>query len=132
MEGKLQQGSRTEGASRGSARTRGLVLGLAGGVPLGAVMHYLIGAALGVIFGVAVTRIPAFRLSSFKKGLGLGILYTEIISLPILVLPPIILDWAAPEAAWWFGFSFVMHAIWGVVLGGVVAYGLRSTRQDGE
>ncbi len=49
--------------------------------------HYLIGAALGVLFGAAVTRIPALRLGSVKKGVGLGILYTEIISLPILVLP---------------------------------------------
>jgi hypothetical protein len=100
-------------------------IAVSGGVLLGAVLHYLIGAALGVIFGAAVTRIPRLRLTSIKKGLGLGILYTEVISLPILVLPPIILGWAAPEAAWWFGFSFMMHAIWGSVLGGIVAYGLR-------
>jgi hypothetical protein len=100
-------------------------IGVAGGVALGAVLHYLIGAALGVLFGAAVTRIPAFRLGSIRKGVGLGILYTEIISLPILVLPPIILKWPAPEAVWWFGFSAVMHAIWGSVLGGIVAWGLR-------
>jgi hypothetical protein len=100
-------------------------IGVAGGVLLGAVLHYLIGAALGVLFGAAVTRIPALRLSSLKKGLGLGILYTEIISLPILVLPPIILQWPASDAAQWFGFSFVMHAIWGATLGTIVAWGLR-------
>jgi hypothetical protein len=175
MDGKLEQASDAEGASANSVRTRGLILGLAGGVaatividlvtvavlplmgmpaeggfsvigdtaagflalfgiavaggvPLGAVLHYLIGAVLGVIFGAAVTRIPRLRLTSIKKGLGLGILYTEIISLPILVLPPIILGWAGPEAVWWFGFSFMMHAIWGTTLGVIVAYGLRSTR----
>jgi len=179
MEGKLQQASDAEGASANSVRSRGLILGLAGGVAatividlitagvmplmglpadrgfavigdtaagflalfgipvaggvlLGAVMHYLIGAALGVLFGAAVTRIPRLRLTSIKKGLGLGILYTEFISLPILVLPPIILGWTAPVAAWWFGFSFMMHAIWGAVLGGIVAFGLRSARQEGE
>jgi hypothetical protein len=100
-------------------------IAVAGGVALGAVFHFLIGAALGVLFGAAVTRISAFRLGSIKKGVGLGILYTEIISLPILVLPPIILKWPAPEAAQWFGFSFVMHAIWGSVLGAIVAWGLR-------
>jgi hypothetical protein len=101
---------------------------VAGGVPLGVVLHYVIGAALGVLFGAAVTRIPALRLNSIKKGVGLGILYAEIISLPIVVLPPIILKMAAPEAAQWFGFCVVMHAIWGAVLGSVMAYGLRRGR----
>lgn len=101
-------------------------LDVAGGVPLGAVLHFLVGLALGVIFGAAVTRVDALRLSSIKKSLGLGILYTEVISLPILVTPPLILKWAGAAAAQWFGFSFVMHAIWGVVLGLVVRYGLRS------
>jgi hypothetical protein len=96
---------------------------------LGAVLHYLIGAALGVLFGAAVTRIEALRLTSIKKAVGLGILYTEFISLPILVLPPIVLQWAAPEAVRWFGFSFMMHGIWGTVLGAILAYGLRSERR---
>jgi len=99
-----------------------------GGVPLGVVLHYLIGLVLGFIFGAGVTRINALRLNSTKKGVGLGILYTEVISLPILVLPPIILKWTVSSAAQWFGFSFVMHAIWGIVLGFVVSYGLRSAR----
>jgi hypothetical protein len=101
---------------------------IAGGALLGGVWHYLIGAALGVLFGWAVTRIPALRLGSLKKGVGLGILYAEIISLPIVLLPPIILKMTTPEAAQWFGFCVVMHAIWGAVLGAVVAYGLRRER----
>jgi hypothetical protein len=107
-------------------------IGVAGGVPLGAAFHYLIGAALGVLFAAAVTRIPALRLGSIKKGVGLGILYTEIISLPILVLPPIILNWGAADAVQWFGFSVVMHAIWGAVLGAIVAWGLRRQRSNGS
>jgi hypothetical protein len=98
---------------------------VAGGVPLGAVVHFLTGLALGVIFGAAVTHFQALRLNSMKKGLGLGILYTEVISLPILVMPPIILKWTASTATQWFGFSFVMHAIWGIVLGLVVSYVLQ-------
>ena len=99
---------------------------VAGGVLPGVAWHYVIGLALGVIFGAAVTRVDALRLGSIKKSLGLGILYTEVISLPILVTPPLILKWTASTAAQWFGFSFVMHAIWGIVLGLVVRYGLRS------
>jgi hypothetical protein len=100
---------------------------VAGSVPLGIVLHYLIGLTLGVIFGAGVTRIGAFRLNSVKKSVGLGILYTEIISLPLLVMPPIILSWTLSEAAQWFGFAFVIHALWGIVLGVGVRYGLRSS-----
>jgi hypothetical protein len=99
---------------------------VAGGVPPGVVWHYLIGLALGVIFGAAVTRFDALRLNSMKKGVGLGILYTEIMSMPFLVMPPIILKWTASATAQVFGFYFVMHAIWGILLGVVVSYGLRS------
>ena len=105
-----------------------LGIDVAGGVLLGLVWHYLIGFALGVIFGAAVTRIDALRLNSMKKGVGLGLLYTEVISLPILVLPPIILKWTASETAELLGFYLIMHAMWGIILGVVVSYGLRSAR----
>jgi hypothetical protein len=51
---------------------------VAGGVPLGVLLHYLIGLALGALFGAAVTRIDALRLNSIKKSVGLGILYPEV------------------------------------------------------
>ncbi len=105
---------------------------VAGGVLPGLVWHYLIGRALGVIFGAAVTRIDALRLNSMKKGVGLGILYAEVISLPLLVMPPIILKWTASEAAQLFVFYLVMHAIWGMLLGVAVSYGLRSTNEAGR
>lgn len=100
-------------------------LDVAGGVPPGVAWHYLIGLALGVIFVAAVTRFDALRLNSMKKSVGLGILYTEIMSLPFLVMPPIILKWTASATAQMLGFFFVMHAIWGILLGVVVSCGLR-------
>jgi hypothetical protein len=99
---------------------------VAGGVPPGVAWHYLIGLAFGVIFGAAVTRFDALRLNSMKKGVGLGLLYTEIMSMPFLVMPPIILKWTASTTAHMLGFYFVMHAIWGILLGAVVSYGLRA------
>ena len=99
---------------------------MAGGVPPGVAWHYLIGLALGVIFGAAVTRFDALRLDSMKKGVGLGILYTEVMSIPMLVMVPIMLKRTASDTAGLFGFFFVMHAIWGILLGVVVSYGLRS------
>lgn len=105
---------------------------VAGGVALGLVLHYLIGLALGVLFAAAVNRIDALRLNTVRKSLALGVLYTEAISLPIVVTPPLILRWSTPDAIQWFGFSVVMHMIWGLVLGYVVSRGLRSATEVGQ
>lgn len=103
-------------------------IAMADGVPLGAVMHYLLGLVLGGIFGAAVSQIAALQGGTMKKGVLLGILYIEVISQPIAATAPIILKMRAVETLQWFGVSFVMHLIWGVVLGLVVTYGLRATR----
>jgi len=95
-------------------------LAIAGGVPLGLVVHYLTGIWLGVIFGAVVSHSDALRVDSVKKGAGLGILYTEVVSLPILATAPIILKMTASDAVQWFGVSFVMHLVYGMVLGIVV------------
>jgi hypothetical protein len=99
-----------------------LGLEVPGGVWPGVILHYLIGCALGALFAAATGAVSAFRLTSIKRGIGLGVVYTEVISLPILVTPPLILDWSRADALQWFGFSFLMHAIWGTVLGAIVAY----------
>jgi hypothetical protein len=99
---------------------------VAGGVPAGLVWHYLIGLAFGVIFVTAVTRFDALRLTSMKKGIGLGIVYTELMSIPMLVQVPIFLKQTASDTAGLLGFFLVMHAIWGLLLGVIVSYSLRS------
>jgi hypothetical protein len=53
-------------------------------------------------------------------------------SIPMLVLVPIILKWTASDTARLFAFFFVMHAIWGFSLGIVVIYGLRSAMATGQ
>ncbi len=96
------------------------------GVLPGVVWHYLIGFALGAIFGAAVTQFDALHLASMKKGVGFAILYTEVISIPMLVQVPMFLKQTESDTAGLLGFFLVMHAIWGLLLGGVVSYGLRS------
>jgi hypothetical protein len=97
---------------------------MAGGVPLGAAAHYLIGPVVGAIFGAAVAQVDALRVDILKKGVVLAVLYVEILGQPILATTPILLKMTAPETLQWFGVSFVMHLIWGVVLGVAVSYGL--------
>lgn len=105
---------------------------IVGGVPLGALVHYLLGLVLGAIFGAAVSQVDALRVRSTKKGVVLGILYIELMSQPILATAPIILKMTASETLQWFGVSFAMHLIWGVVLGAVVSYGLRAASSVGK
>jgi len=98
----------------------------AGGMPLGALLHYLIGPAFGALFGALVSRVAVLRLDSRKKAVGLGILYVEIMSQPLLAAAAWVLHMTAAETAQWFGISFVMHLVYGLVLGLVTHYGLRA------
>jgi hypothetical protein len=103
-----------------------LGIDVAGGFPLGAAMHYLLGLGLGGAFGAAVSRVDALRPDTLKKGVVLAVVYIEILSQPILATSPILLNMTASETLQWFGVSAAMHLIWGVVLGAVVSYGLHS------
>jgi hypothetical protein len=101
------------------------ILGIetAGGVSLGVATHYVVGPVVGIIFGAIVARAAAFRVDSVKKGVLFAVLYIEILSQPILATTPILLKMTTPEALQWYGGSFVMHFIWGIVLGLVEYYG---------
>jgi hypothetical protein len=94
---------------------------ITGGVQLGVAGHYLIGPALGAIFGVIVDQIGMLRLDTTKKLVVLAIVYIEIVSQPILAMTPLLLKMTASETVQWFGESFVMHLMWGIVLGIVVS-----------
>jgi hypothetical protein len=103
-----------------------LGIDMAGGFPLGAAAHYLLGLVLGAAFGAGVSRIDALRTDTVKKGVMLAVVYIEVLSQPILATSPIILKMTASETLQWFGVSAAMHLIWGIVLGIVVSYGLHS------
>lgn len=97
----------------------------AGGVPAGVAAHYLIGPLFGVIFGAVVMRIAVFNVNSLQKAVLCAILYGEILSQPILALTPILLKMTAVTMLKWYGGSFVMHLLWGIVVGIVAGYGLK-------
>ncbi len=100
-------------------------INMAGSVPLGVVVRYLIGLGLGVIFGVAVSRINALRVDTAKRVM-FSILYVEVISQPLLAAAPNIMKgWDADTTWQWFFTSFFIHMIYAIALAGVVGYGLR-------
>ena len=94
---------------------------MTGGVLPGVAAHYLVGPVVGVIFGTAVTQVAALQVNSLRKSIILAVLYVEIFSQPILASTPILLKMTASETLQWFGGSFVMHFLFGVVLGAVVS-----------
>lgn len=102
---------------------------VAGGFPLGAAAHYLLGLVLGAIFGAAVASIAALRVHTMKKCIVFAVIYIEILSQPILALSPIFLKMTMSQTLQWFSVSAIMHLIWGVVLGVVVSYGLHLARR---
>lgn len=97
-----------------------------GGVPLGALMHFFLGLALGAVFGVAVSRIRRLRTVSVVKGALLGVLYIEVVSQPILVLAPLVMTMTTSDVLRWYALSTSMHVIYGIVLG--VAMAVRRRR----
>ena len=103
---------------------------ISGGAPLGVLLHYLIGLLLGITFGAGIS-IFGIRKIDRKKGVALGILYVEAMSIPMLTLAAIVLQMTPSQTALYFATSFVMHLVFGSVLGLGMSYGLRSRRVAG-
>ena len=99
---------------------------MTGDVPLGVFTHYLIGPSAGAIFGAAVTQIKVLRPETLRKSIIIAILYVQILSQPILATTPILLKMTVNKTLQWYGGSFLMHSLLGLVLGVIMNYGLRS------
>ena len=107
-------------------------LELAGSIQLGILTHYLVGPLIGAIFGALGARVAALRVNTLKKSLILAILYVEILSQPMLAMTPILLKMTASATLQWYLGSFAVHIIVAVILGTVVARGLRLTTAAGR
>jgi len=95
---------------------------LSGSRPLGAVVHFLLGIALGGLLGLAMSRIKALQADALGKNLLLGIAYTEIVSQPIVATAPLLGNMTSSEILQWYALSTGMHLIYGTILGGILSY----------
>jgi hypothetical protein len=100
-----------------------LGVALAGGSSLGIRLYFLIGLTLGALLGIALVSLQPLHFASLKKRVGLSILYVEFMSLPLLAAGTLALKMRTAEAVLWFGISFIMHLVYGLVLGLVTSYG---------
>ena len=99
-----------------------LGVALTGGAPLGLRWYFLIGLTLGVMWGVAVAGLKPLNMATPKNRVGLSILFVEVMSLPLLAAGTLALKMSPAGAIIWFGISFVMHLVYGLVLGVVTSY----------
>ena len=104
---------------------------MAGGAALGVRLYYLIGLAMGAVFGAAAVRLKLMRGASLGKMVWLGILYVEVLSLPLLAAGIYGLNMEFASAALWLAISAVMHMVYGIVLGLVTHLGVRGAAREG-
>lgn len=96
---------------------------LAGDVALGVAAYHLIGPLLGALYSLVVSQVGALQRTTLKKNLIYAVLYAEMLSQLILTMTPVLLKMPAQETIIWFAGSFVVHMIWGIVMGLVTYYG---------
>ncbi len=98
---------------------------ITGSVAVGVITHYVIGPAIGAIFGAIVAGVRRLREGTPKKCIVVSVLYVEILSQPLLAVSIFLLEMKWPVIAAWYGGAFVMHFILGVILAVMVNHGVR-------
>jgi hypothetical protein len=94
-----------------------------GGAILGVILHLMLGAGLGLAFSALVLTVDAFRIETVRKGVVLGFL-AGLITIPLGCVPfALLINMPVLEL---LGFSTIPHLAWGVGLGVVAGYGLRT------
>lgn len=96
----------------------------------GFVAHYLVGIADGAIFATIVTSVSRFRLTSWGKAVGLGLIFGFILWLIVFIpvtmggFAPIMMSMMGPAAAKMLpmvlGISLMEHLLYGISVGGVM------------
>ena len=95
---------------------------MGGGTFLGVAMHLVIGSLVGLVFGAAVDKVEFLRIDTLSKGVWLGVL-GGLVTIPFgCVLFAIA---TGVPISFMVSFSFILHLVWGTVLGVVAGLGLR-------
>ncbi len=109
-----------------------MLMGLSGTMATAAgwMLHLITGLVVGAVFGVAITKVNAFGVTSIKRGLtwglGTGVLVWVVFFLPLMMaggmasmLGPMLMTMVLG--------SFGAHLVYGLVLGGIVGVVLPRT-----
>ena len=92
-------------------------------VAAGWTLHLITGLIVGAIFGVAITKVNAFRVTNIKRGLALGLgagaLVWAIFFLPLMMASGMASMLGSMLMTMMVG-SFAAHLVYGLILGGIV------------
>jgi hypothetical protein len=95
----------------------GIGIRLPGGPAFGILLYYLIGLAMGGMLGVGIVYWEPVQRAYQRHGVILSVIYVEVLSIPLLAAGAFSLQMSAVTAGLWFSISFVMHLVYGIVLG---------------
>jgi hypothetical protein len=96
-------------------------------VYIGIIVHYIVGPLIGLFFGIIITRLSFQQVLTQKRIIIYAILWVELISQPLLLTAPILLNMTKADIFAWYVGSTMMHFIAALVLGFMVNHGLRSS-----
>jgi len=108
------------------------LMGLSGTIATAAgwMLHLVTGPVVGAVFGVAITKVNAFRVTSIRRGLalglGAGVLVWAIFFLPLMMASGMA-SMLGPMLMTMVLGSFAAHLVYGFVLGGIVGVVLPKT-----
>jgi len=109
-----------------------MLMGLSGAMATAAgwMLHLITGLVVGAIFGVAITKVNAFRVTDIKRGLALGlgasVLVWVIFFLPLMMTSGMANMLGSMLMTMTLG-SFAAHLVYGLALGGIVGVILPKT-----
>jgi len=109
-----------------------MLMGISGAMSTvaGWMLHLITGLVVGAIFGVAITKVNAFRVTDIKRGLawglGAGVLVWVIFFLPMMMTSGMASMLGSMLMTMTLG-SFAAHLVYGLVLGGIVGVVLPKT-----
>jgi hypothetical protein len=93
-----------------------------GGIPLGVLVHILLGSLLGVVFSVPVLTIEALRIDTVRKGLVIGFLFGLVSIIACVPFAILIQERIVTVLV----LMTIPHLAWGIGLGIVAGYGFRT------
>jgi ethanolamine transporter EutH len=94
---------------------------------IGFILHFIIGPALGLVFGVAIAWFDFLKITTLKKGILLGVL-AGIITIPLGCVPTALLSHV--PIINFVSFSAIPHLVWGSGLGWYFAYRVQRMRKN--
>ncbi len=110
------------------------LIGLEAEYPLwqGLVLHYSIGILTGLALGGLTYSVKAWRFNTYKKGILIGVIVTEVEGAALFFFMSLILNIAASDMVRVYELGAVLHLVWGTFIGTIITFGQRRSIQTPE